>query len=40
MGAEVTDELERMWKVVVVLILGAVRHLSGMSEAKEENPSG
>jgi hypothetical protein len=39
-GAEVNDELERMRKVVVVRILGAVRHLPGMSEAKEENPLG
>jgi len=39
-GAEVNDELERMWEVVVVRILGAVRYLPGMSEAKEENPSG
>ena len=39
-GAEVNDELKRMWTVVVVRILGAVRHLPGMSEAKEENPSG
>jgi len=39
-GAEVNDELERMWKLVVVRILDAVRHLPGMSEAKEENPSG
>lgn len=39
-GAEVNDELESMWKVVVVRILGAVRPLPGMSEAKEENPSG
>jgi hypothetical protein len=34
-GAEVNDELERMWEVVVVRVLGAVRHLPGMSEAKE-----
>jgi hypothetical protein len=39
-GAEVNDELERLWKVAVVRILGAVRHLPGMSEAKEDNPSG
>jgi hypothetical protein len=39
MGAEVNNELERMWKSVVVRILGAVRHLPGMSGAKEENPS-
>jgi len=37
---EVNDELEMMWKVVVLRNLGAVRHLPGMSEAKEENPSG
>jgi hypothetical protein len=39
MGAEVNDELKRMWKLVVMRILGAVRHLPSMSEAKEDNPS-
>jgi hypothetical protein len=31
---EVNDELKRMWKLVVVRTLVAVRHLLGVSEAK------